>query len=322
MTNTKRSLPYIISVLFPVYFIIQNELTAESDVILIYFYGVLLVFGMCRLIEKMASLSGNPLLKWVRAILGISLYIVVFLILDYYYFDITLRVIPSSTWNLSVKIFFVATLYVAFLENIRWTKAREQSKIENLTLQTENVETQFNLLIQQVNPDFLFHCLMTLETMVDAEDPHSEDYILRLADVYRQTLKKERSDVTLDDELHFLKSFMFLMLYGQEEAIFFEMKVSDESLVYQLPVFSLQMLGENAIKHNTFSVNHPLYITLYQKDTKSITVSSNYQPKETKRESFGVGIDNLIMRYALAGVENAVEIEQNETTYATTIKLY
>jgi two-component system, LytTR family, sensor kinase len=66
-----------------------------------------------------------------------------------------------------------------------------------------------------------------------------------------------------------------------------------------LPVFSLQLLGENCIKHNTFSKTQPLYIQLYQKDAKSITIANNYQPKAIITESFGVGIENLKMRYAI-----------------------
>ena len=173
-----------------------------------------------------------------------------------------------------------------------------------------------------MHPDFLFHSLTTLQTMVRSDDPQAEAYILKLADVYRQTLKKERSAVSLQEELAFLRSYLFLMIYGQEEAITFGSSVSDESLDYHLPVFSLQLLGENCIKHNVFSPTQPLNIQLFQKDPKSITMSNNYQPKAIQTESFGVGIENLKMRYALAGIEGAVIIEQNETTYSTTIKLF
>jgi sensor histidine kinase YesM len=158
--------------------------------------------------------------------------------------------------------------------------------------------------------------------MVQSDDPQAEEYILKLADVYRQTLKKERSTVSLEEELAFLKSFLFLMRYGQEEAITFDVNVSDESLGYHLPVFSLQLLGENCIKHNVFSETQPLHIQIFQKDPLSITIANNYQPKAIPTESFGVGIENLKMRYVLLGIEDAITIEQNETTYATTIKLF
>jgi two-component system, LytTR family, sensor kinase len=217
----------------------------------------------------------------------------------------------------------MASIMSAFLiEGIKWTRAREKSKLENLTLQAENIEAQFNLLIQQVNPDFLFHSLTTLQTMVKSDDPQAEKYILKLADVYRQTLKKERSAVSLEEELAFFQSYLFLMRYGHEEAITFDVKVSDESLGYHLPVFSLQLLGENCIKHNVFSTMQPLHIYLFQKEPKSVTIANNFQPKAIPTESFGVGIENLKMRYVLAGLEDAITIEQNETTYATTIKLF
>lgn len=254
--------------------------------------------------------------------LGISTYIGLFICIDYYYLDLTLRNFPFSVWNLGIKIFFVATLYFTFLENIQWTKAREQSRLENLKLQAEYVDTQFNLLIQQVNPDFLFHCLSTLQNMVAANDSQVEDYILKLADVYRQTLKKEQSDVRLYEELAFFKSYMFLMMYGQEKAISFDVNIPPSSLNYHLPIFSLQLLGENYIKNNAFSPNHPLLIRLYQKGSQNINIASNYQPKQTTHKDFDVHIDNLKMRYALAGIEEAVPVEQNENIYATTLKLF
>jgi two-component system, LytTR family, sensor kinase len=112
------------------------------------------------------------------------------------------------------------------------------------------------------------------------------------------------------------------MTLRQEEAIFMDVQVSDEALAYHLPAFSLQLLAENCIKHNIVSGAKPLHIRLYQKDTKSLTISNNYQPKAMKNESFGIGIGNLKKRYALEGIVEGVRIEQTETTYSTTIKLF
>jgi two-component system, LytTR family, sensor kinase len=145
----------------------------------------------------------------------------------------------------------------------------------------------------------------------EVDDPNTEGYILKLANVYRQTLKKDINVVSLQEELDLLQTYMFLMRYGREKAISFDVEVSDTSLNAQLPVFALQLLGDNCVKHNVFSESQPLHIRLFQKDPQSITMTNNYQRNE-----------HLEMRYALEGIEDAVLIEKAETTYSTTLKLF
>ena len=111
------------------------------------------------------------------------------------------------------------------------------------------------------------------------------------------------------------------MSLRHENAIFVDVKVPEEALGLRLPAFALQLLAENCLKHNIVSESKPLYIQLYQKDPNSLTLSNNYQPKEEKSESFGIGIKNLKRRYALEGVNQGLKIEQNEQHYSTTIKL-
>ena len=158
--------------------------------------------------------------------------------------------------------------------------------------------------------------------MVRSKDARTEDFVLKLGDVFRQTLKTETGTVTCKEELDFFKAYMYLMTLRQENAIFVDVQVSDEALTYRLPSFALQLLAENCIKHNIVSTAKPLSIRLYQKDPKSLTMSNNYQPKAVQSESFGIGINNIKKRYALEGISHGVQIEQNETFYSTTLKLF
>jgi two-component system, LytTR family, sensor kinase len=322
MKKSTNYAPYLFAIIIPAIPALTNNLLFKPGVVLNWVVLSLSVFGLWRMNERLLNISDNLFVKWSSLLLGSSLYILSIAGLDYYVLHVMMRFSGFSPLSFCLRFSTITLLSGFIIEGIKWTKAREQSKIEHLMLQAENIEAQFNLLIQQVNPDFLIHSLTTFQTMVRTDDPQGDDYILKLADVYRQTLKKERSPVPLQEELAFLRSYLFLMMYGQEEAITFDANVSDESLDYHLPIFSLQLLGENCIKHNVFSKNQPLHIQLFQKDPKSITITNNYQPKAIPTESFGVGIDNLKMRYTLAGIADAVMIEQNETIYSATIKLF
>ncbi len=321
MKKSKDYAPYLYAFLIAVIGVAWRNLFFKSGILFratIYFS---VIVGMWRFIEWLLRRSENKWVQWVYVLLGINIYSGFYLGLDYYFFHLITTFSGLSPWDLAQSLFLIGVVATIFIESVEWSRAREKAQIENLTLQSENIEAQFKLLREQVNPEFLFQCLTTLQTMVRLDDPQTEGYILKLADVYRQTLNKEKNIVTLQEELALLRAYMFLMRYGREAAIPFDVTVSDASLDYHLPVFALQLLGDNCIKHNTFSKEQPLHIRLFQKDAQSITMTSNYQRKADP-ESFGMDIEHLEMRYAMEGIDDAVFIEKGDTTYSTTLKLF
>jgi two-component system, LytTR family, sensor kinase len=321
MKKSKDYAPYLFAFLITVIAIATQNLFSKPGLLfrsIVYFF---MLVGMWRLIEWLLTRSENKLVQWGYVLLGINMYNAAYLNLDYYFFHLVTTFSGLGPWDLSKSLFLIGVVATIFIESVKWSRAREKAQIENLTLQGENIEAKFKLLREQVNPEFLFQCLTTLQTMVRLDDPQTEGYILKLADVYRQTLNKEKNIVSLQEELALLQSYMFLMRYGREAAISYEVNVSNASLDYLLPVFALQLLGDNCIKHNDFSESRPLHIRVFQKDLHSITITNNYQRKAIP-ESFGIDIEHLEMRYALEGIEDAVFIEKEETTYSTTIKLF
>jgi two-component system, LytTR family, sensor kinase len=300
MKKSNNYAPYLFAFLITLIAIATQNLFSKSGIVLrsiVYFFAIV---GMWRLIEWLLKRSGNRFIQLGYVFLGINIYNCVYLGLDYYFFHLITTFSGLGPWDLSKSLFLIGVVATIFIESVKWSKAREKAQIENLTLQGENIEAKFKLLREEVNPEFLFQCLTTLQTMVKSDDPQTEGYILKLADVYRQTLNKEKNVVTLQEELALLQAYMFLMRYGRESAVSFEVNVSDASLDYNLPVFALQLLGDNCIKHNVFSENQPLHIRLFQHDPQSITMTNNYQRKETP-ESFGMDIEHLEMRYAMEG---------------------
>jgi two-component system, LytTR family, sensor kinase len=321
MKKSKSYTPYLFAAFMPGFSAISHNLLFKSGIVTFWITGFFLVLGLWLLIEWLLSRSDNRLVRLGSVLLGTILYIVAFFSLDFYVLHL---VLPFTEWKpveTGLRFFNTVVVVTIFLESAKWSKEREKAKIENLKLQAENIESKYKLLREQINPQFLFQCLTTLQTMVRADDPQAEGYVLKLADVYRQTLKKDKNIVRLQEELALLRTYVFLMRYGRENALSLEVDVSDASLDARLPVFALQLLGDNCIKHNIFSDSQPLYIHLFQKDPQSVTMLHNYQPKEIAASS-NIDMEHLDMRYILEGIENGVLIEKDESTYSTTIKLF
>lgn len=321
MKKNNNYTPYLFAFFITTFFSIANRFIFKQGFLLFGLVAFLLVIGLWYWIEWILTLTDNIFMRWSSVVLGSILYIFIIFSLDFYGPHYLINFTGNQPWNTSISCFIIAVFATFIIESINWSKAREKAAIDNLRLQAENIESKFQLLKKQINPDFLFHCLTTLQKMVQNNDPQTEDFILKLADVYRQTLNNSGNVRKLREELTLFQSYMFLMRYGREDVILLSINISDDSLGLRLPVFALQLLGDNCLKHNTFSKNQPLHICVFQKDAQSITVSHSNQRK-TVPESFELDMAHLDMRYALEGIDNGVLIDNETLTYCTTLKLF
>jgi two-component system, LytTR family, sensor kinase len=325
LSNPEKYLPFIYPLLMPILTLYAFKIPVHSfqDSLRYWLFTGLLQWILLVLIQKAVySTAYKQLIRWlIAAIIG-SLFIGIYWLLEYNLFHFTARFANPNKWVGALRTTLNIPILIALLESVKSATERKKIHIENMMLENENAKAQFNLLLQQINPHFLFNCFTVLQAMVRSKDTRTEAFIVKLAEVYRKTLETDKGTVTLQEELDFFNAYMYLMNLRQENAIFMDVQVSAKSLAYRLPAFSLQLLAENCIKHNVVSETRPLTIRLYQKDTKSLTISNNYQPKAVKSESFGIGIENLKKRYVLEGIVEGVQIEKNETIYSTTIKLF
>jgi hypothetical protein len=323
MKKSNSYAPYLFAFLLPLFSAINNKLLFKSGIILVWIVYSVFLLGLWRLIEWLLNRTENKhkLVQWSCVLLGASVYCFACMSLDYSILHLVMAFSGFSPMDMVIKCFVIIATATIYIESVKWSKAREKAKIDNLKLQAENIEAKFQSLREQVNPEFLFYCLSNLRKMFQSNDPNTEGYVLKLADVYRQTLNKDKNIVSLKEELDLLKNYMFLMRYGREKAISFEVAVSEASLKKHLPIFALQVLGDNCVKHNVFSESQPLHIRIFQRDPLSITITNNYQRNEIPK-SFGIDIEHLEMRYALEGIDNPILIEKGTTTYSTTLKLF
>jgi LytS/YehU family sensor histidine kinase len=203
----------------------------------------------------------------------------------------------------SVLITIIISLFMhgrAFLLN--W----KQSKIQAERLQRENIAAKYEALKNQVNPHFLFNSLNALSNLVYEDQDKAVKFIKQLSEVYRYVLDtRDQEIVSLAQEIKFLESYIYLQQIRFENRLNIEMTITDQN-VFITPL-ALQMLIENAIKHNIISADDPLKIRVYQ-ENGHVVVENNLQRKAVLAEpSAGVGLENIVKRYELL-TEKKVEI--------------
>ncbi len=182
--------------------------------------------------------------------------------------------------------------------------------------QKENIRAQYQLLKTQVNPHFLFNCLNTLASLIYIDEEKAEDFVLKLASVYRYLLENRQDEtVKLKEELNLVRNYLFLQKFRFEDNLKVNIKFPDKYLERSLIALSLQLVLENAIKHNEISKSNPLTIDIYIKQDY-LVVENTFQPRLEKITSTGIGIPNIKNRYALVSNKKTKFYQEGTKYYA------
>lgn len=164
-------------------------------------------------------------------------------------------------------------------------------------LKKEMAETQYEALKNQVNPHFLFNSLNALSSLVHKDADKAEQFIAELSKIYRYVLEKNKQVVApVKEELAFLNSYFFLQQIRFGENLKVEVNVPAEVLNRFIPSLALQILAENAVKHNEISVAHPLHVQVFS-ENGFLVMQNELQLRDEKAESTGIGLQNLRSRY-------------------------
>ncbi len=197
--------------------------------------------------------------------------------------------------------------------------AREK-EIENEHLRTAYLKSELSLLKSQLNPHFFFNALSSLSAVVREDPRKAQQYIHHLSKVFRYSLQHSEANlVSLEEELEGVRSYAALLKMRYEGGFELVFPADDEVNGARLPPMSLQLLVENALKHNSASVHQPLRVEITVKD-QLLEVRNNLQPVRFPEPGTGIGLANLNERYKLI-LHREIEITRNSTDFVVKLPL-
>lgn len=206
-------------------------------------------------------------------------------------------------------VLFVGGTYEALYFFRKW----KSSFSETQELRKENLQSQLDSLKNQVNPHFLFNSLNTLSSLIDEDKAKAVLFVDELSRVYRYLLQNNDSDLTsLENELQFAKAYFFLLQTRFGEGVKMDLNIGSECYSRNIPPLTLQILIENAVKHNQVSSVKPLRIQVYTDGARNLCVENNLQKKILNVPSNKMGLANISAKYKLLNHPEVVIHESPE----------
>lgn len=223
--------------------------------------------------------------------------------IQYYYISFIISVVVTT-------IFYLFYYY----------RFKQESKVKEQKIIAGAASAQFDALKNQLDPHFLFNSLNVLTSLIEENPEAATRFTTALSKVYRYVLEqKNKQLVTLEEELKFAKLYMSLIKMRFEDSIVFQVPDQLSNPEAKVVPLSLQLLLENAVKHNQVTPNNKLYITITE-EASHLVIQNNYQPKKVIKEGTGVGLQNIRKRYYLL-TDRAVSIAQDEKRFSVSIPL-
>lgn len=271
-------------------------------------YSFVIGFSNMYFFHFMNQRSWKPNQFWKRIILGIIGSTVLTLILLFLLRAFTSiiyvgRTLQEFLEKESIKNYqfgvWITLAIVAVFHLIYFYNKYQQNRIKEQKVIAGTASAKFDALKNQLDPHFLFNSLNVLTSLIEESPNQAQKFTTSLSKVYRYVLEQKNKElVTVDEELGFARTYMALLQMRFEDSIVFdipERAADPESKVVPL---SLQLLLENAVKHNVVTSSNPLKIKIYE-ENGNLVVENNLQPKEIIKKSSGVGLSNIKQRYEL-----------------------
>ena len=304
----------ILSIIF-VLLLLAGSIIYDSDTVTIYVIAIYWIVTVLYL-----TVAGNMLiyfwlnrkLPWeketlrrmVYQLLLSGIYIMVCTNISYYIFKTNYTEFPPDNQQMILLniygLFIIIPVFSIFFGIFFMTKWK-RATVQVEEAKKEVLHAELLALKNHLDPHFLFNNLNILSSLIDTDNEPAQDFLEKFAEVYRYVLKiKDAEIIQLSDELEFLESYLYLMNTRFDEQLEVEIDIKVKDYKQFIPILTLQMLVENALKHNSFSADNKLHISIKSVDN-GLRISNNYQQRDFQEKSWvkGSGLTNIEKRYEL-----------------------
>jgi sensor histidine kinase YesM len=290
---------------------------------------VLIIYILCGMI---ATILANRFPKYGQAFKRIGIELICFVaitmlavtILFFGYDYIGIEGMPvkmeSFPWVLVVAV-VCNLLATSFNEGAAFYEKWREVVDETDQLKRENLQSQLEGLKGQVNPHFLFNSLNSLSSLISDDPEKAEKFLDEMSKVYRYLLRTNEEGLTsLESEMQFINSYFHLLKTRYGDGLELDTRIHERYLSYQLPPLTLQMLVENAVKHNVILKDSPLNIMIMTTNSGKLVVTNNLQRKDRQVSSNKVGLTNIVKKYRLMKKEE-ISVRDDGKEFAVIVPL-
>jgi sensor histidine kinase YesM len=224
-----------------------------------------------------------------------------------------------ATVTLSALLFAFTT--TGLFEAVYFFTSFIEAEREKEELLRANLQSRFDSLKGQVNPHFLFNSLSTLSSLITKDAAKAEQFVEELSNVYRYLLhSNEQALIPLEEELHFIQSYTHLLRTRFGDSFAVALQIEERYMSYLIPPLTLQLLMENAVKHNAISKEQPLRIDIFSTASDRLHVVNNLQRKRSSVASAKMGLTNIMGKYRLLKYPD-VEVKESATEFIVIVPL-
>ncbi|QJW92408.1 histidine kinase [Spirosoma taeanense] len=230
--------------------------------------------------------------------------------------------VAPTRWLLALAFVFLTVIIVtAVYEGIHAFEQWKRYFMESEQLKKAQLQSQLEALKQQVNPHFLFNSLNILDALIDDDPQQARQFLDEMSTVYRYLLRSNEQNLTsLSTELAFIESYYQMLRTRHGQSLHLVTRISPQYANHQIPPLTLQLLVENAVKHNIILPDQPLTIEIATDDQAQLTVRNNLQRKHTQVNSSGVGLSNILTKYRVLG-QATPTFQEDDQQFVVTLPL-
>jgi two-component system LytT family sensor kinase len=282
---------------------------------------------IAKILDKKLSWTGSPILRFsIQVLLVIVVVVVVIYIQDLYFIWSDNNQSFSIEKDLELWHFFVVSVIISILVSAvhtgyfflqRWKLSMSETaelKIKTLELKEVLMQAELQSLKHQLDPHFMFNNFSTLSELINEDQKTASEFLDNLARVYRYMILNLKKDlIALSEELAFVKAYIFLIKIRYGDNVVVNLHTDEKYLSRHLPPISIQLLIENATKHNRATASSPLILDIWvDKQTEELCVKNNLQRIQNPLDTTKVGLNNIFNRYTILSSQIPKVIETTE----------